>query len=88
MLKMALFDCAINEKCCCVDGGRGICPLFASPPPGIWQVKSPHPREFAIQGRKMTMPGGQPGVGGGEWGWAQLELTDALTYVKIKVKKC
>ena len=28
MLKMALFDCAINEKCCSVDGGRGICPLF------------------------------------------------------------
>ena len=21
MLKMALFDCAINEKCCSVDGG-------------------------------------------------------------------
>ena len=26
MLKMALFDCAINEKCCSVDGGRGIYP--------------------------------------------------------------
>ena len=25
MLKMALFDCAINEKCYSVDGGRGIC---------------------------------------------------------------
>ena len=24
MLKTALFDCAINEKCCSVDGGRGI----------------------------------------------------------------
>ena len=33
MLKMALLDCAINEKYCSVDGGRGICPLF-----------SPHPR--------------------------------------------
>ena len=30
MLKMALFDCAINENCCSVDGGRGICPLFFS----------------------------------------------------------
>ena len=28
MLKTALFDLAINEKCCSVDGGRGICPLF------------------------------------------------------------
>ena len=52
MLKMALLDCAINEKCCSVDGGRGICPLFSSPPRGIWQLKSPHPREFAIQGKK------------------------------------
>ena len=69
MLKTALFDCAINEKCCSVDGGRGIRPLFLSPPWG-----SPHPREFAIQGKKTLMPGGQPGGGGV---WAQLELTDA-----------
>ena len=49
---MALLDCAINKKCCTVDGGRGICPLFSSPPRGICQLKSPHPREFAIQGKK------------------------------------
>ena len=65
MLKMALLDCAINEKCCSVDGGRGICPIFSSPPRGIWQLKSPHPREFAIQGQKMLIPGDQPGGGGG-----------------------
>ena len=59
MLKTALFDCAINKKSCSVDGGRGICPLFSSPP-----------------AKKMLMPGGQPGWGGG--GWAQVELTDAL----------
>ena len=46
MLKMELFDCAINEKCCSVDGGRGVCHFFfvltpgdltaqKSPPPGI-----------------------------------------------------
>ena len=74
MLKMALLDCAINEKCCSVDGGRDICPLFSSPPRGIWQLKSPHPREFAIQDKKnanarMSFRGG---VGGG---WVQLELT-------------
>ena len=28
--KTALFDCVINEKCCSVDGGRGIC-QFKSP---------------------------------------------------------
>ena len=68
MLKMALLDCAINEKCCTVDGGRGICPLFSSPPRGICQLKSPHPREFAIQGKKMLIPGGQPGGGLGAGG--------------------
>ena len=38
---------------------------------GIWQLTSPHPREFAIQGKKMPMPGGQTrggGGGGGEGG--------------------
>ena len=56
MLKMALLDCAINEKCCSLDGGRGICPLFR-----------PHTREFAIQGKKkMLKPRGhQPGAGEG-----------------------
>ena len=73
MLKMALFDCAINEKCCSVDGGRGIRPLFLSPPGGIWQLKSPHPREFAIQGKKSANARGSARGGG----WAQLELTDA-----------
>ena len=34
MLKMALFDCEINEKCCGVDGGRGICPRLFRPHPG------------------------------------------------------
>ena len=34
MLKMALFDSAINEKCCSVDGGRGICPIFSLLPGG------------------------------------------------------
>ena len=67
MLKMALFDRAINEKCCSVDGGRGICPLFSSPPRGIWQLKSPHPQEFAIQGKKNANAWGSapPGGGGG-----------------------
>ena len=38
---MALLDCAINKKCCTVDGGRGIGPLFSSPPRRICQLKSP-----------------------------------------------
>ena len=73
MLKMALFDCAINEKCYSVDGGRGICPLFSSPPGGTWQLKSPHRREFAIQGKKnanvrgSARGGGGLGAGGIDW---------------------
>ena len=53
---------------------------FFVPPRGIWQLNSPYPREFAIQGKKkktVLMSGGQPGG----WGrWAQLELTDALQW--------
>ena len=76
MFETALFDGAINEKCCSVDGGRGICPLFPSPHQGILHFKSPHPREFAIQGKKKRlMAWDQPGGGGeGEgaargWNW-------------------
>ena len=71
MLKTALFDCAINEKCCSVDGGRSICPLFSSPPRRIWQLKSPHPWEFAIQGKKNANAQGSArgglGAGGIDW---------------------
>ena len=49
MLKTALFDCAINVKCCSVDGGRT---LFSSPPWGIWQLNSPHHWVFTVQGTK------------------------------------
>ena len=84
MFKTALFDCAINEKCCSVDGGRGICPLFSSPPRGIWQLKSPHPREFAIQGKKNANARGW--ARGGRW--AQLELTDALWYYLYRSEFC
>ena len=61
MLKMALLDCAINEKCCSVDRGRAFARFFRphsglltaqeSPPPGIC-----HPRQ-----KKMLMPRGQTG---------------------------
>ena len=68
------------KKCCSADGGRGICPLFSFPPRGIWQLKSPHPREFAIQDKKTANARGSAGCGRG---WAQLELTDALFYSPV-----
>ena len=55
MLKMALLNCAINEKCCSVDGGRGICPLFSS-----------HPGGFDIQGKNA---GAGAGMGGTRCNW-------------------
>ena len=42
----------------------GIFPLFSSPPRGIWQLKSPHPRELAIQGKQNALSGGSLGSGG------------------------
>ena len=42
--------------------------------PGDLPAQESHPREFAIQGKKMLIPGGQPGGGA----WAQVELIDAL----------
>ena len=79
MLKMVPLDRAINEKCCSVDGGWDICPLFFLPHPrGFDSSRIPTPREFAIQGKKKCLcPGAARGLGGGGW-QAQLELTDAL----------
>ena len=52
MFKTALFDCAINEKRCSVDGGRG-----THPTPGNLPSKAEE---------KKLMPGGQPGGGGAD----------------------
>ena len=65
---MALLDCAINKKCCTVDGGGGMCPLLSPPPRGICQLKSPHPGNLASKAKKMLIPGGQPGGGLGAGG--------------------
>ena len=63
MLKTALFDYAINEKCCSVYGGRGHLPSFfvstagdltaqGSPPPGIC-----HPRQKIANARGSARGG-------------------------------
>ena len=44
------------------------CRLFSSSPLGIWQLKSPHPWEFAIQGKKNASTRGSPREGGRELG--------------------
>ena len=76
------------EKCFSVDGGRGICPLFSSPPRGIWQLKSPHPQEFAIQGKKNANTRGSAreelGAAGIDWcinitSWFAVALAEIRT---------
>ena len=62
---MALLDCAINKKCCTVDGGRGICPLFSSHPGGFASSRVPTPGNLLSKAKKMLIPGGQLGGGPG-----------------------
>ena len=55
--------------------------LFFRPTPGIWQRKSPHPREFAIQGKKnANAPGSARGGAGRRWNW----LVHKWPFVQIK----
>ena len=49
--------------------------FFGSNPGHLTDFFIPSPGNFAIFLKKMLMPGGWPGGGGG---WALLELTDAL----------
>ena len=84
MLKMELFDCAINEKCCSVDGGRGICCLFFRPYPGGFDSsRVPTPGNLPSEAKKIA--NARKSAGGA---WAQVELTDALlTELKIVQKR-
>ena len=43
MLKTAPFDSAINEKCCSVDGERGIALFFRPHPRGFDSSRAPTP---------------------------------------------
>ena len=84
MLKMALLDCAINEKFCSVDRGRAFALFFC-----------PHPREFAIQGKKIANARGSAWEGGEGVGPSWVKLTDALItnldlycFKKVPQEKC
>ena len=63
MLKMELFDCAINEKCYSVDGGRGICPFLRLHPGGFDSSKVPTPGNFPSNAKKCQCPGVNRGGG-------------------------
>ena len=66
MFKTALFDRAISEKCCRIDGGQGagICPQFRPHPGGFDSSRIPTPGNLPSTAKKMLMPGGQPKGGG------------------------
>ena len=54
--------------------------LFFRPHPGGFDSsRVPTPGNLPSKAKKMLMPGGQP-KGAGGWGWAQVELTDALCF--------
>ena len=66
MIKMALFDYAINEKCCSVDGGGpGICSLFSSPPRGFDSSRVPTPGNLPPKAKKTGNARGSAREGGG-----------------------
>ena len=67
MFKTALFDCAINEKCCSLDGGRGICPFFCPYPGGFDSSRVPTHENLPSKAKKAEN-GGQPGREVGGWG--------------------
>ena len=58
----------INEKCCGVDRGRGICPFFRPHPGAFDSSRVPTPGNLPSKAKKMLMPGGQPGGGLGAGG--------------------
>ena len=69
MPKMALFNCATNEKCCSVDGGRGICPFFIPTAGDLAAQESPrlgicYPMQKNANARGVS-PAGGGGRGGG-----------------------
>ena len=81
MLKMAPFDCAINAKCCSVDGGRCICPLFRPHLRGFDSSRVHTPGNLPSKAKKKNANARESARrdgGGGDW--AQVELTNALKH--------
>ena len=87
MLKMALFDCAINEKCCSVDGteDRAFAVFFCPHPGGFDSSRVPSPGNLPSKAKKNANARGSARGGGG---WAQVELTDALQHFSVRVIWC
>ena len=72
MFKMALFDCAINEKYCSVDGGWSICLFFFIPTPGELTAQGSSPTgNFPSKAENIANARGSARAGRGGGGvWA------------------
>ena len=85
MLKMALFNCANNEKRCTADRLLSICPLFSSPPPpkDLTAQESPAPRICHPREKKIVPGGGGVGFLGARrsCNWSDLKYV-SLTVLK------
>ena len=86
MLKMALLDCAINEKCCSVDGGRGICPFFSYPPREFDSSRVPTPGDLTSKAKKKANSqgiSGDAGAAGIDWRInVKVELGSTFTFTR------
>ena len=67
MLSTALFDCAINEECCSVDGGPAFALFYRAHPGGFDSSRVPTPGNLPSKAKKMLMPGGGGGGAGCRW---------------------
>ena len=94
MLKMALPDCAIDEKCCSVDGGRGRPSIFVptlkdltaqrSPPPGIYQSKK-NANAYRHGGQHPRE--GELGAAGIDWSIARFFIESKVYKVLVLQRK-
>ena len=68
MLKMALFDCAINEKCCSVDRGRAFARFFRPHSGGFDSSRVPTPWNLPSKAKKnANTQGSDRGGAGRSW---------------------
>ena len=84
MLKMTLFNCANNEKCCTADRLLSICLLFSPHSGGFDSSRVPTPGNLPSKGEKNGAQGGGGIVFGGprrSWNWSDL-LYVSLTVLK------
>ena len=65
MLKTSLFDCAINKKCCSIDGGQAFALFFHLHPGEFDSSRVPTPGNLPSKAKNANargQPGGWRGI--------------------------